>query len=122
MSDIRHLVTAYYPRIDAVDIDWVMALFAPGASYQRADVRYDGIAAIDHFFRVERQIRGTHVIDRLWCDEATRTVFATGVFEGHGVAGDARRAGFADIWRFDTDNHVTDRQTYLALGHAYVER
>ena len=122
MSDILHLVTAYYPRIDAVDIDWVMALFAPGASYQRADIRYEGIAAIDHFFRVERQTRGTPVIDRLCCDETTRTVFPTRVSQAHGVAGDARRAGFSDIWRFDADHHVPYRPTYLPPAHAHIQR
>lgn len=122
MKNIAQIIAAYYTRIDAVDIDWVVGLFAADAAYQRADARYEGIAAIDRFFRVERQIRGTHLIDRLVSDAATRTVFATGVFEGRGASGDARRAGFADIWQFNEDGKVTERETYLALGHAYVEK
>lgn len=122
MADIKQTIADYYPRIDAVDIDWVIDLFTADAVYERADARYEGIAALDHFFRVERQIRGVHIIDRLVSDPATRTVFATGVFEGRGAAGDTRRAGFADIWQFNEDGKVTKRESYLALGHAYVEK
>ena len=122
MKALIDIVAAYYPRIDAMDVDWVMALFAPGAIYRRADACYEGFAAIDHFFRVARKIRGRHVIERLWSDDASRTVFVTGLFEGQGVEGDARQAGFADIWYFGEGDLVDFRQTYLALGHAYVER
>ncbi|MDT9598476.1 nuclear transport factor 2 family protein [Sphingosinicella sp. GR2756] len=114
------LIREYYRRIDAVDVDWVVDLFAPDAVYERADATYDGIAAISKFFREDRQIRGEHVIDRIWTDGDS--VAATGEFRGRGAAGDARNVRFADVWMFDADGRVRCRQSYLALGHAYVER
>ncbi|MES2059321.1 MAG: nuclear transport factor 2 family protein [Pseudomonadota bacterium] len=122
MSGIRDKIVEYYPHIDRVETDWVLALFAPEAIYERADIVYDGIAAIDRFFRQERQIRGAHIIDRLWSDDDSGTVFVTGRFEGQGVGGDAREVKFADIWQFNGSGKVVRRQTYLGLGHAYVER
>jgi hypothetical protein len=118
--DIISIIREYYPRIDAGDFDWVVGIFAPDAVYDRADVRYAGIARIGHFFRVERQIRGVHTVADLWSDKGRRTVWATGVFEGQGAMKDDRRAGFADIWRFNHADLVERRQTYLAIGHDYV--
>jgi ketosteroid isomerase-like protein len=120
--DGEGLIAEYYPHIDRVDTDWVLALFAPDAVYDRADRTYAGIEAIGRFFREERQIRGEHRVERLWADPATRSVFVTGRFEGHGAAGDARSVGFADVWEFDAAGRVKHRQSYLSLGHAYVER
>ena len=100
----------------------MLGLFAPEAVYERADRIYDGLPAIGKFFREERQIRGEHIIDRIWSDEASATVFVTGRFEGRGAEGDPRRVKFADIWHFDGNGLVDKRQTYLGIGHAYVER
>lgn len=122
MNGIRTIVADYYPRIDRVDIEWVLSLFAEDAVYERADITYDGLPAIRKFFSVDRRIRGVHVIDGLWSDEATGTVFVTGRFEGKGAEGDARMVKFADIWHFDDQGLVRKRQTYLGLGHAYVAR
>jgi ketosteroid isomerase-like protein len=122
MSTIRDIVVDYYPRIDRVETDWVLALFAPEAVYERADMTYQGLPAIDKFFRYDRQIRGTHIIEQLWSDEHSATVFVTGRFEGQGANGDARGVKFADIWHFNGSGQVVRRQTYLGLGHAYVER
>ena len=122
MSDPADIVREYYPRIDGVETDWVIDLFAPEAVYERADATYTGRSAIDRFFRHERLIRGAHIIDDLWSDDATRTVFVTGRFEGCGAQGDARGVKFADVWQFDVVGKVTKRQTFLGLGHAYVER
>ncbi len=114
------LIADYYPHIDRMDVDWVLALFSPDAVYERADATYTGIAAISRFFREERRIRGEHVIERMWTD--ADSVVAVGEFRGTGAAGDARRVRFADVWRFGGDGRVTRRQTFLALGHGYVER
>jgi len=114
------VVRDYYRHIDQVDIDWVLALFAPDAVYERADATYAGIAAISRFFREERQIRGVHAIEHVWTD--TDSVVALGEFRGVGAAGDARRVRFTDIWHFDGDERVQRRQTFLALGHGYVAR
>lgn len=118
----RRCIADYYPAIDAQRIDWVLALFAPDAVYDRADARYDGKAAITDFFSNRRRIRGTHHIETLWATEQDDAVFVTGRFEGVGEEGDARSIGFADVWTFGTPGQVIRRQTFLATGHGYVER
>ena len=122
MSDLAKTVSAYYPRIDAVDTEWVLALFADDAVYLRADAVYAGRPAIARFFCEERKIRGRHTIDRMWIDHGSASVVAVGRFDGLGIAGDTRSVRFADVWQFNEAGLVTQRQTYLALGHEYVER
>lgn len=122
MSGLRDIIAGYYPAIDRSDVEQILRLFAEDAVYQRADVEYRHLPAIRKFFSEDRQIRGRHVIDGFWADEASRTVFVTGRFEGQGAAGDARSVGFADIWHFSDAELVSKRQTFLALGHSYVER
>jgi ketosteroid isomerase-like protein len=114
------VVRDYYAHIDQVDLDWVLALFEPDAVYERADATYAGISAISRFFREERQIRGVHAIEQVWTD--ADSVVALGEFRGTGAAGDARRVRFTDIWHFSAGRRVKRRQTFLALGHSYVER
>ncbi len=114
------LIADYYQHIDQQDIGWVVALFSPDAVYERADATYSGISAISKFFRHDRQIRGKHSIERIWTD--TDSVVAIGEFRGKGASGDARRVRFADVWRFGQDGLIRHRQTFLALGHSYVER
>lgn len=122
MSDIRGSVEAYYPAIDNLDTECVLALFAEDAIYQRADAEYRTFTEIRDFFCNERKIRGRHEIAHLWADEDAGFVFVTGRFEGVGEKGDSRRVEFADVWHFNPDGLVDRRKTYLALGHAYVER
>jgi hypothetical protein len=120
MSSFRDLVATYYPRIDVGDTAWVLTLFAPDAIYQRAGATYRGRDELRKFFCEDRQIRGEHLVDGLWTDDATRTVIATGRFEGTGAAGDRREVGFADVWNFNVGGLVGQRRTYLALGQEYV--
>jgi hypothetical protein len=115
IQDIRE----YYERIDANDTEWVLSLFSPDATYQRAGMEYRGMQEIRDFFCVQRKIRGTHLIDQIWRVEAD-IVIAMGRFEGVGAAGDPRTVGFADVWRFDGNQRVTRRETFLGLGHSYV--
>jgi ketosteroid isomerase-like protein len=122
MNALANKIAEYYCHIDHQDIDWVLALFASDAVYQRADVTYRGMDAISRFFRHERQIKGTHVLDRLCAIEESKLVFVTGTFTGHGAMGDARSVRFADVWEFNGHAQIRLRQTYLALGHEYVQR
>ena len=122
MSGLEAVIREYYARIDQVDLDWVAKLFAPKAIYRRADSCYRGRDEIVDFFRNGRKIRGRHLVQDVLVDADRRIAVATGRFEGWGEAGDARAIGFADIWEFDATDYVTSRSTYLALGHAYVER
>lgn len=115
-------IAAYYVAIDRLDIDWVLGLFAASASYQRAEVEYRGAAEIARFFRERRKIRGRHMVERLWSTDRDSVIFVTGRFEGVGEAGDRRDIDFADVWHFGSGDLVEKRRTYLALGHAHVER
>jgi ketosteroid isomerase-like protein len=122
VNEPARIVAEYYQHIDAVDTDWVIGLFAVDAVYRRADMTYAGLPAIARFFREGRKIRGRHTLENMWMDSPSRSVVVTGQFEGHGISGDSRSVGFADVWHFNTATLVTRRQTYLALGHRYVER
>ena len=113
-------IAAYYGQIDANDIDAILSMFSPDAVYERAGKSYQGKERISRFFREERLIRGRHEVSEIW--EVPGHVVALGAFIGHGEAGDPRHVGFADIWTFGPDDEVTKRRTYLATGHAVVER
>lgn len=118
--DAADLTREYYRRVDARDTSWIVNLFADDAVYDRAETTYRGRAAIARFFQVERQIHGSHKLDDLIVEARSRIVVATGRFNGVGKAGDARDVGFADVWRFNSDQRVIRRQTFLALGNQYV--
>lgn len=122
MSSTRDRIANYYPAIDRVDTEAVLSLFAADAIYKRADREYRSLPEIREFFCEKRQIRGRHIIDQIWADTAERKVVVTGTFEGKGAAGDPRTVEFADVWQFNDAGLVSKRQTFLALGHAYVER
>jgi hypothetical protein len=112
------LISEYYGRIDADDIDWVMQLFAEESCYMRADAEYKGKAEIENFFRNTRKIRGVHEvadIHRLKNKSITRREFI-----GTGVAGDERRVKFVDFWFFQNSGKVELRETYLAVGNEIV--
>lgn len=122
MSDIRSIVAEYYAAIDRADTGWVVSIFAEEATYRRADIDYPGLAAIRNFFCEKRKIRGRHNVSNIWTDETSRTAFVTGHFSGEGDQGDPRAMDFADVWHFNEENLVARRQTFLGLGHAYIER
>ncbi|MFE0013742.1 nuclear transport factor 2 family protein [Mesorhizobium sp. NPDC059054] len=115
-------IVRYYQDVDRQDIDAVMALFAEEAIYVRADARYVGRAEIEHFYRNLRMIRGVHTLDRTCPQESAKRVFVTGQFEGQGANQTSRLVRFTDVWEFDDQDKVLRRETYLALGHTYVER
>ena len=120
-SSSRHepVVTEYYARVDAQDIEWVVALFADDAVYDRAGSNYIGKAAISAFYRGDRKIMGAHTLQTVASVE--NTVLVNGVFRGQGYDGSPKQIGFADAWRFNEDGLVSNRQTYLATGSSYVK-
>ncbi len=113
------LIREYYGRIDANDIDWVMRLFADDASYARADSEYSGKTKIDRFFREKRKIAGEHRIDDIYSMQ--NVVISRGRFSGTGASGDDRQVDFVDFWYFRDDGLVRRRETFLALGQAYIK-
>lgn len=114
-------VIRYYRDVDAQDVGAVVGLFADDAIYVRADVCYAGKRAIERFYREQRLIRGVHVIDRCCQQEASPLVLVTGEFKGQGADEQSRQVRFSDIWEFDDEHRVCRRETYLALGHGYVQ-
>lgn len=113
-------VEEYYSRIDQSDVAWVVSRFSPDAVYERADVSYHGIGEISRFFSEQRLIRGVHRIDALVTNPEDDLVIAMGRFTGTGHQGEPKDVGFADVWHFDAEGLVKKRQTFLALGNAYV--
>lgn len=122
MNELAKKVLDYYPHIDDADTSWVLSLFADDAIYYRADATYTGRPAIAKFFLEERKIQGRHTVERMWLDPAAASVVVVGLFRGKGIAGDARSVRFADVWQFNEAGLVSQRQTYLALGHEYVKQ
>lgn len=120
MDSPAECIEEYYERIDANDTDWVLSLFSPDATYQRAGVEYRGVQQLRYFFCVQRRIRGTHCIEQVWRIESD-IVIAVGRFDGVGAAGDRRTVRFADVWRFNEERRVSRRETFLGIGHSYVE-
>ncbi len=49
-------------------------------------------------------------------------VIALGQYDGTGAEGDPRSVAFVDIWTIRRKASVTERRTFLATGHALVER
>jgi ketosteroid isomerase-like protein len=113
-------IREYYARIDANDTEWVLALFAPDAVYERAGTVFKGAEEVRHFFCVQRQIRGTHDVERIWLPEHN-VVVAVGRFQGVGAEGDSRCVRFADIWWFGDCGRIERRETFLGMGHRYVQ-
>ena len=111
-------ICEYYRRIDAGDVEWVIALFAPDARYLRADEIYDGRDSIAHFYRDGRKIRGSHTLENVVVHGIT--VFVRGVFDGVGAMQQPKQVSFCDVWQFNRTEQVALRQTYLAIGASYV--
>lgn len=65
-------------------------------------------------------IRGHHAVEAVW--QVPGHIIALGQFDGAGVHGDPRSVGFVDIWAFGAGDCVAERRTFLATGHALVER
>ena len=79
MAELARVIEEYYRRVDRADLDWVTALFSPGAVYMRADARYEGAETIAGFFREQRRIRGIHTVDLMVADEARRLISPLGL-------------------------------------------
>lgn len=114
-------VVRYYSDVDAQDLGAVLRLFAEDAVYVRADAHYAGKQAIERFYREQRLIRGVHVIDRCWQQNESAVIVVTGEFKGRGRDERPRQVRFSDIWEFDPGHQVRRRETYLAIGHGYVQ-
>ncbi len=112
-------VRDYYPKIDEGNVDWILALFAEGAHYLRADAGYLGKKEIAQFYEKDRKIKGKHSLESVFSTEDK--VAVNGVFEGVGGDGSPKKISFADFWSFNEFGLVISRKTYLAIGSDYVK-
>ncbi|MFX0539568.1 nuclear transport factor 2 family protein [Ornithinimicrobium sp. Y1847] len=95
----------YYERVDAGDVEGVLAWFAHDAVYERpgyAPMR--GRAALAAFYGGERVIAdGAHLIDELVVDGDEDRVAVRGRFEGTLKDGSSVSLGFADFIVYGRD-------------------
>ncbi len=115
---LQTIVRKYYKLIDEHKIDEVLDLFSQTAQYLRCGEVYNGIKAIEKFYKHERKIKGSHDLQNLWIIGPTAIV--EGVFRGKGAEGQPKKVGFADFFRFNEESQIQDRHTYLMLGSSYV--
>jgi ketosteroid isomerase-like protein len=118
-NSLRSILLAYYSLIDSGAIDEALSLFSEDATYMRCESLYSGIAEIEHFYRNERKIRGSHELKNLWVIE--RTGIVEGIFSGRGIEGQSKHVGFADIFIFNQSGKISNRHTYLQLQSSYVK-
>jgi len=117
--DMEGTIRDYYPKVDAGEIAWVIALFAKDGDYHRADASYIGRSEIADFYKNARKIKGRHTVENVFSEG--NTVAVNGEFNGVGADESPRKIGFADFWTFDENGLVSVRKTYLAVGSDYVK-
>lgn len=105
------VVRTYYERVDAEDVDGLVALFAPDAVYERpGQDRLEGREELDRFYREGRPLsEGSHELHALVHDESG--VATRGTFNGR-QDGERVSLGFADFFTFDEDGLIETRHTY----------
>jgi len=114
----KELIAEYYRRVDAQDIDWVLALFTWDARYVRADTEYSTKMEIEKFYCNDRKIVGRHMLNHVIAEG--NEIGASGIFQGVGADGAEKSVGFMDLWVL-RGNKASYRQTYLSLGSSYIK-
>lgn len=112
------VVARYYQQIDRGndhDLDEICELFSDSAEYRRGGEALLGKKRISDFYRSERSLVGSHELHTI----TTRglDVEVKGTF--HGVSQqskEARELSFIDVWSFNLEGTVTQRETYLQMG------
>lgn len=112
-QQLRETVLRYYQTVDTRSAEDVVALFASTAVYRRPGYEpLVGSAELLAFYGGVRVIaEGHHTIDAVLVDGDQAAV--QGRFDG--VLRDGQRVGvrFADVFRFDADGLVAERDTYF---------
>lgn len=109
----RDHIHRYYEVVDAGDVEGVLSIFSPDATYRRPG--YDdmvGEGALRAFYEGDRVIEsGRHTVHTLVIegDEG----FVGGSFAGVLKNGDEVSLEFADLFRFNADGLVSFRQSYF---------
>lgn len=116
VESLTSIVRYYYECPDARDTYWVSPILAPGAVCEC----FNSTDSAHETCHVLRQIRGTHVLRHVWQAEP-KVVMALGEFDAIGAIGDRYSMRFIDVWHFDVDGRIEQRQTFLSKGHRGVQ-
>ncbi|OLF06969.1 hypothetical protein BLA60_29355 [Actinophytocola xinjiangensis] len=108
------LAHEFYARVDAGDIDGLVAMFTDDAEYHRPGYPpVLGQSGMDHFYRFERVIAGgAHTLDGVAVtgDE----VAVRGSFAGTKRDGSPARHRFAEFFTLGTDGRFARRETFFS--------
>ncbi|GAA5162780.1 nuclear transport factor 2 family protein [Ornithinimicrobium tianjinense] len=112
--DLEARTRHYYERVDAGDLEGVLAWFADDAVYHRPGYApMAGRAALADFYGGERVIvSGAHDVEEVVGDGDH--VAVRGVFTGTLKDGSSVEVGFADFIRYDEHARAVERRTYFA--------
>jgi len=109
---LRDAALTYYQRVDAGDLEGLLALFHPEVRYERGGRDpIEGIDALRRFYESERLIReGRHQLDAVLVEGDQ--VAVRGVFRGILQTGEEVAVRFADFYRF-RDGLIWRRYSYF---------
>lgn len=115
MTDLLARTRHYYERVDAGDVDDVLAWFAEDAVYHRPGYApMSGRAALAEFYGGERVIAsGAHTLDDVLVDGDR--VAVRGRFEGALRDGSRASVGFADFITYDGDGRAVERRSFFEV-------
>lgn len=104
----------FYRRVDAGDIDGLVAMFTEDAEYHRPGYPpVLGQSGMDHFYRYERVIAGgAHTLDGIAVTGAE--VAVRGSFAGTKRDGSVARHRFAEFFTLDADGRFARRETFFS--------
>ncbi len=108
------LAHEFYRRVDAGDIDGLVAMFAEDAEYHRPGYPpVLGQAGMDHFYRYERVIAGgEHTLDGVAVSGTE--VAVRGSFAGTKRDGSPARHRFAEFFTLSADHRFSRRETFFS--------
>jgi ketosteroid isomerase-like protein len=111
---IAELAHELYRRVDAGDIDGLVAMFTEDAQYHRPGYPpADGHAGIDHFYRHERVIAsGVHTLEAVTVTGDEMGV--RGTFVGAKHDGTPLSLRFADFFTLAADHRFARRETFFS--------
>lgn len=109
--DPEEIVREYYDRVDAEDVEGLLALFADDVRYDRpGQDAIDGIDDLRTFYERDRPLEdGSHEVAHVLVDG--RHVAVRGTFSGV-QGGETVSFDFADHHEFDADGLIANRWTY----------
>jgi ketosteroid isomerase-like protein len=111
--NLSALVHAYYSKVDAGDVEGLLALFAADAVYRRPGYEpMQGKQSLESFYRGERVIaQGRHEVVTLVAESPR--VAVTGSFSGELKDGSQVHLDFADFFTVGADGLFAHRETYF---------